>query len=222
VSWYGRAVTVEGVTKFSTTHARAPLSSLERDVARSLCGWRAVLFRLGLVGRDPQRYGGAAYGNVSARVGPFPGERGARAFVVSGTQTGDLPEVDVDHFCTVTRYELRRNHVVSHGPIAPSSESMTHGAVYDVSPTVRAVLHVHAPMIFRAAAALSLPCTAAGIDYGTPEMAWEVARLWRSTALPEVGVFAMTAHEDGIIAFGRSLDEAGARLIRALARALST
>jgi ribulose-5-phosphate 4-epimerase/fuculose-1-phosphate aldolase len=213
-------VVVEGVTKFAASHTVTALSSLERDAATILRGWRALLFQLGHIGQDPARYGGAGYGNVSARVGPFPGERGARAFVITGTQTGHLADVDVYQFCTVIRYDLKKNHVVSHGPVRPSSESMTHGAVYDVAPVVRAVLHVHAPKIFCAASRLSLPATAPGIDYGTPEMAAEVARLWRTTSLPDVKMFVMTGHEDGVVAFGKSVDEAGETLMRFTARAL--
>ena len=120
-----------------------------------LRGWRSILFRLGLLGQDPARYDGAAYGNVSARIGPFPSERGARPFVVSATQTGGLALINDDSFAVVTSWDMKRNRVISRGPALPSSASMTHGAVYDVSPTIRAVLHVHTPSIFSAARVLA-------------------------------------------------------------------
>ncbi len=209
--------------KFAAAHAAAPLTSSARDAVVALCGWRAILFRLGLVGRDARRYDGAAYGNLSARIGPFPGERGARPFVVSGTQTGAAADVTGSDFAIVTSWDVRRNRVTSTGPAAPSSESMTHGAVYDVAPTIRAVLHVHSPEIHRAALARSvaLPATSPGIDYGTPEMALEVARLWRSTSLPDGRVFVMTAHEDGVVAFGATVDDAGDALLRVFARTVA-
>ena len=46
-----------------------------------------------------------------------------------------------------------------------------------------------------------------------------VARLWRTTSLPDGRVFVMTAHEDGVVAFGADVDAAGAALMKALARA---
>lgn len=219
----------EGVVKFEAAHTMAPLTSSARDAVAALCGWRAILFRLGLLGQDVRRYDGAAYGNVSARVGPFPGERGARPFVVSGTQTGALADVTGNDFAVVTSWDVKKNRVTSTGPAAPSSESMTHGAVYDVSPTIRAVLHVHSPEIHRAALdqtrgvphALRLPRTADGIDYGTPEMALEVARLWRTTSLPDGRVFVMTAHEDGVVAFGATVDDAADVLLRVFARTVA-
>lgn len=216
-------MTLEGVVKFEAVHTASGLSSAARDAVAALCGWRAVLFRLGLIGQDAARYGGAAYGNVSARIGPFPGERGARPFVVSGTQTGARADVSGRDFAVVSAWDVKRNRVTSTGPATPSSESMTHGAVYDVSPTIRAVLHVHSPDIHGAALTelLALPVTAPGVDYGTPEMALEVARLWRTTSLPDVRVFVMQAHEDGVVAFGPTVDHAGEALLRVYASAVA-
>jgi ribulose-5-phosphate 4-epimerase/fuculose-1-phosphate aldolase len=206
----------EGVIKFTSTHEPGALLGAAREAVAVLSGWRRILFDLALLGRDTHRYDGAAYGNVSARVGPFPGERGARAFVISGTQTSDRALVSAADFCVVTRADVKRNHVTSHGPALLSFESMTHATVYDASPTIRAVLHVHCPAIFRAR--LALPETAPDVDYGTPAMAHEVARLWRTSALPDVRVFIMRGHEDGVVAFGKDVDDAGAALLKQLAR----
>ncbi|MCC7070731.1 MAG: class II aldolase/adducin family protein [Deltaproteobacteria bacterium] len=207
----------EGVIKFAATHQSGPLPRAATDLVGLLAGWRRILFDLGLLGRDGARYQGAAYGNLSARVGPFPGERGARAFAITGTQTSDRRDLGPEDFCVVSAADVKRNHVTSHGPSLPSSESMTHATVYDASPTIRAVFHVHAPAIFEAR--LGLPETAPDVDYGTPEMAREVARLWRSTALADARVFVMRGHHDGVVAFGKSIDDAGGALIAALARA---
>lgn len=212
-------MTVEGVIKFRAAHTTTSLPEAAAHAVTTLLGWRDLLFQLRLLGMDPNRYGGAAWGNVSARIGPFPGERAARPFVVSGTQTSGKAVVDREDFAVVTAWDVRKNSVVSRGPARPSSESMTHGAVYDLSPTIRAVLHVHSPRIFDVARALELPCTAPGIDYGTVEMANEVARLWRSTSLPERRVLVMLGHEDGVVAFGRDVDDAGSALMTTLAAA---
>lgn len=207
----------EGVIKFAATHQTGSLPRAAVELVGLLAGWRRILFDLGLLGRDRVRYQGAAFGNLSARLGPFPGERGARVFAITGTQTSDRRDLTADDFCVVTAANVKRNHVTSHGPSLPSSESMTHATVYDASPTVRAVFHVHAPTIFEAQ--LPLPETAPGVDYGTPEMAREVARLWSTSSLPEGRVFVMRGHQDGVVAFGKSIDAAGGALVAALARA---
>jgi L-ribulose-5-phosphate 4-epimerase len=211
----------EGVIKFEIEHRQ---ERLDRDrygaLAAELAGWRRVMAMTAVVGQDTARYGGAGFGNVSARVGPPGSPLGRRAMLVSCTQTGGLPQVDLEDFCVVERYDIAGNRVVSRGPCRPSSEAMTHGAIYDLGPHIRAVLHGHAPPVWRRARQLGIPCTAPDVAYGTPEMAREVLRLYRASALPERQILAMTGHEDGIIAFGRSIDEAGCTLVKYLARAL--
>jgi ribulose-5-phosphate 4-epimerase/fuculose-1-phosphate aldolase len=210
----------EGVIKFTADHQSTELAPrLYGETCARLIAWREILFQTGLVGQDPARYGGAGYGNVSGRVGGLPGNPGARAFLVTGTQTGGRPCMALADFCVVQEYDDERNWVRSQGPIRPSSESMTHGAIYDLSPVIRFVLHAHCPVIWKQARALRIPETDARVPYGTPEMAREVKRLYRSTALPDLRIFSMAGHEDGIIVFGRTVEEAGEVMIRYLARA---
>lgn len=212
----------EGVIQFEVEHeTRALEERVHGETVRILAAWREVLARLGLIGRDPSRYEGYGYGNVSARVGPMGDVgRGQRRFLVTGTQTSGRREVTLADFCLVERYDLARNRVASRGLVPPSSESLTHGAIYDLAPAVRVVLHGHAPEIWRGARALGVPVTHAAARNGTPGMALEVQRLYRESSLSSTGILAMGGHEDGVIAFGRSAGEAGEILVRYLARAL--
>lgn len=209
----------EGVIKFAAEHAHRALEPARYgELACRLVSWREVMAKLGLVGQDPGRYGGAGYGNVSARVGPA-GVRGARAMLVTGTQTGGMARIGLQQLCLVERYDYERNWVKSSGLIEPSSETMTHGAIYDLSPAIRFVFHAHGPVIWRQAAALRLPTTDPRVAYGTPEMAREVQRLWGSSTLQATRILAMGGHEDGIIVFAHTAEEAGQVLVSTLARA---
>ena len=96
---------------------------------------------------------------------------------------------------------------------------MTHGAIYDLGPHLRCVLHAHSPVLWRQARELRIPMTERQVTYGTPAMAKEVQRLFRETAVVERQILAMGGHEDGIIAFGRSPEETGQILITELAKA---
>lgn len=214
---------IEGVVKFQLAHRDEALEArVHGEAARELFGWREVLRRLGGVGQDQARYGGAGYGNLSLRVPPW-GEsgRGRRRFLVTGTQTGGRGDLGLADLCVVERYDLATNRVDSYGGTPPSSESLTHGAIYDAAPSSRAVFHVHAPELWRRARALGLPLTRPEVPYGTPAMAHEVERLFREGALAAHGIFAMTGHEDGVIAFGDGAAAAGAILLRHYARALA-
>lgn len=212
----------EGVIQFQACHEHRSLESLlPESVWNPLRVWRDLLFDLGLIGRDPTRYEGAAFGNVSARLASLSmaGERGS--FVVSGSQTGSSPRLEREQCSVVTGWSLDENSVVSFGECLPSSEALTHAIIYETVRAAQSVFHVHSPEIFHRAAKLGLPCTDAAAGYGTPAMAYEVARLLCPGEDQPVGVFVMGGHEDGVVAYGHNAEAAAGTLVSLLARARS-
>jgi len=205
----------EGVIRFDLEYTTsAPLTIPGLD---ELNAWRRILRQLGLFGQDSERYGGYGFGNISRRLPPFDAPENHRPFIISGSQTGHLTELSADGFAIVSDYDAGRNRVVATGPIKPSSESLTHGSVYNVNNDIRVIFHVHSPEIWRCASKLNLPVTDASVPYGTPAMAREVERLFEDVDHIETGVFVMGGHEDGVIAFGHTVDDTGCVLMRALA-----
>ena len=177
----------------------------------ALNAWRDILWKLGLIGQDPDRYHGADFGNVSQRQGS------SEQFIISGSQTGHMAQIHERHYALITDFDPAANRVVAEGPIRPSSESMTHGVIYRLDTTANCVLHVHSPDIWNAASELSLPMTRAEANYGTPEMTEEVRRLLSETDVRERNIFAMGGHQDGVIAFGTTPEAAAVCLITTLA-----
>lgn len=204
----------EGVVKFRFEMAAAPPA--DAPCLRRLNAWRTLLRRLGVLGRDPARYGGYGFGNVSHRA-----KAAAPGFFVSASQTGHLESLGPADWVEVEECDPERNFLRARGLASPSAEAMTHAAVYAQDPRIRCVLHGHSPEIFAAAERLGLPKTGAEVAYGTPAMAREVARLFRHGPVARQGLFVMAGHEDGVVAFGPSAGAAGRRLVAALARALS-
>jgi len=193
-------VTREGVIRFDLTFTKA-LSPPASDVA-GLVHWHKKLHALELIGQDPARYDGYAYGNLSCRH-----ESGG--FIISASQTGGKTELDAGDFCRVTSWDIDKNSVIAEGPQPPSSESLTHAMLYRLDPDIAVVFHVHAPKIWRNAEKLGLAITASDIPYGTPGMAHEVARLFGSAETGQMSAFSMGGHEDGIISFAASFERAG-------------
>jgi hypothetical protein len=165
----------EGVIKFDLRYTAGP--AVPENAILELNKWRNILWEHALIGQDPARYDGYGFGNISQRIGKRDAAIGRRAFAISGTQTGHLKQLGNQHYARVTAYNADSNQVVADGPVRPSSESMTHGVIYDR----------------------------------------EVVRLFSETDVGEQGIFSMGGHEDGIVAFGSSTDEAGNRLLAALA-----
>jgi len=204
----------EGVVQFHLEHTITTLKWHRNDrVFCQLAAWREIMAQTNLLGKNQRYYQGAGYGNVSGRLGPPSQPRGQRAMLISGTQTSGYREICLDDFCVVERYDAARNWVKSRGQTPPSSETLTHGAIYDLSPRIRFVLHAHSPSIWQQATALRIPITAADVLQGTPEMAQEVHRLYKTTSLGEKRILCMGGHEDGVIAFGHTVAESGQTLL---------
>ena len=209
----------EGVIKFDLQYTES--EPVAGATIAELNTWRRILWQLELIGQNPERYDGYGYGNVSQRIGRPDAPAGRRRFVVSGTQTGMLKDLDASHYSIVDSYDAESNRVVAEGPVRPSSESLTHGVVYDLEPSIQVVLHVHSPDIWQQAAALKLPVTDPAAAYGTPEMAAGVRHLFQASGTARSGIFSMGGHLDGIISYGTSAAEAGSVLLRTLAAALA-
>lgn len=203
----------EGVTKFDLRFTSAPPLPLAE--LRELNAWRKLLWQLELVGQDASRYDGLGFGNLSRRL--FPSQR----FIITGTQTGNLPELDGRHYAIVTESDTSANRVLAEGPMAPSSEALTHAMLYQVDTSVQFIFHVHSSALWRGATNLGIPVTDPAVAYGTPAMAEEVRRLAADVAAWRMGIFAMGGHEDGVVAFGKTAEEAGIILLRHLARAIT-
>lgn len=206
----------EGAIRFRyrLTAARAA-DALDARCFERLADWRRILRNLALTGRDPTRYDGYAYGNLSVRDAANPSR-----FFVTASQTGGAPRLIADHVVRVDAWDARRFEVDATGAQAPSSESITHGMVYAADPAIAWIMHVHSPAIWRNAARLELPTTAADVEYGSPAMAQAVAALARRHTRRPL-VFATLGHEDGVFACGETADATGAALIRVLERALA-
>lgn len=197
----------EGVTKFQLhwQAGDAPAPEFIRELER----WRSRLRAIGGIGADPRRYGGIGFGNLSRRC--------PEGFWITGTQTGELASLGPQHYSLVEGWDIDANTVWARGPVAPSSESMSHAALYDLRPDIHWVLHAHLPELWKRAAELDLPRTPADVEYGTPAMAAAVRDIARHARLPVL--LSMTGHEDGILVAGQQADDCGETLLRAIARA---
>ena len=192
----------EGYIKYESRWTPGPAT--HAAAARDLEHWRKPLFEAGLIGEYPDI--GVGYGNLSVRRGS------SGLFLISGTQTGNLPVTDERHYSLVTDCDIRANIVRCSGPIQASSEAMTHASIYALGDAIGAVVHVHSPELWRRYLD-DLPTTRPDVAYGTPDMARELDRLYRMAGLREAGVAVMSGHEDGLNSFGTTIEEAATRML---------
>jgi L-ribulose-5-phosphate 4-epimerase len=164
--------------------------------------YRRGLVDLGLIGVDAN---GIGFGNISVRDGD------TAQFFVTGSGTGKLEPLTPADCARVVAYDFEKNWLRCEGKTVASSESLTHAAVYETDPTIKAVIHVHDVRLWRAVLD-KIPTTPPEIKYGTSEMARAVQRLFRLTDLKTKKLFAMAGHGGGIVAFGKDLSESFAVL----------
>ena len=59
----------------------------------------------------------------------------------------------------------------------------------------------------------NVPMTPPDVSYGTPRLAREILHLFRSSDLESAKFFVMAGHQDGIVSFGLTLEEAASRML---------
>lgn len=186
----------EGYIKFNCHWIKAsPCSTLNIDEINS---WRDRLYDNGFIGAYSN---GIGFGNVSIKSDN-------NTFIITGSETGILEKLNEDHYAVVNAYDFTQNSLTCTGPIKASSESLTHAAIYENSPETQAVIHIHNLKMWEKYIDKE-PTTRSNVSYGTPEMVNEVKRLFKETDVATKKYIVMAGHTEGIIAFGKSLDEAG-------------
>lgn len=200
----------EGVIKYQLDFTVA--DALQGHDYGELNHWHQVFKQAGILGQDSNRYEGLGFGNLSERLDE-------QRFLISGTQTGHLEKLQPEHYAIVTAADIPQNTIYARGPVKPSSESLTHAAIYALHPDIAFVFHGHSPDIWLFRKQLAIPETDKTVPYGTPAMAAEMYRLYKNTAMQASGIIAMAGHEDGVISFGPTAEQAGDTMMSFLARA---
>ena len=192
----------DGNIKFKMSwEERGPV--ITAPMLRSLNKWREIMVSLGMVGALADDIG---YGNLSARSG------NTGRFYITGTTTGKYNKVGRKHFCLVTAYDFRENRLECTGPVWPSSESMTHAAIYSSDPGTGAVFHIHHEAMWNSLNG-KVPTTPAETCFGTLEMAGALRKIMMDKASRDQKIAVMGGHENGIMLWGNDADEAGKYLL---------
>jgi hypothetical protein len=183
---------LEGNIKYSASHTMRPAA--EVPLWKDLNDMRTRLHDLGLVGVHED---GIAYGNVSIRLT-------GNEFLISGTSTGAVRELDPGGYCAVLSVDIANNHIVSAGPLHASSESMTHGSIYQSCPGANCVIHIHNRRIFDGMIGDHCLSTPRDAEYGTPEIARAIADCVKRAGIPECSI-VLAGHDEGVMSYAPSI-----------------
>ncbi len=186
--------------KFTHERATADIALFSKFGELNAC--RRKLLELRLIGVDSH---GTSFGNLSVRDGATSN------FYITGSATGDLTELTPADCTKVVAYDFERNWLQYEGSAIPSSESLTHAAIYQSDSTAGGVIHCHESALWTALLNRA-PTNSKRVSFGTPEMAYEIMRLFKVGDVRRRKILVMAGHEGGIATFGKDLDEAFAVL----------
>jgi len=183
----------EGYIKFNCEWIKQELNEDISEINK----WREKLYKLNLIGVYES---GVGFGNISIRK--------YNNFIITGSKTGGIENLTNNHFTKVTNWNFDKNSLTCYGPIEASSESLTHAAVYISDLNTNAVIHVHNSNLWEKLM-YKVPTTDEKVEFGTPEMAYEIMKLFIDKNTINKKIIVMGGHKEGIISFGKDLEEAG-------------
>jgi L-ribulose-5-phosphate 4-epimerase len=187
---------VSRYVKFTHERTAAEIAPFDQLAALNEC--RRKLRELHLIGVDSN---GIGFGNLSVRDGATCN------FYVTGSATGGLVELTLADCVRVVAHDFDQNWLRYEGAAIPSSESLTHAAIYEADPMVSVVIHCHDSVLW-ARLLGRVPTTAQAAAYGTPQMAYEIIRLFDVGDVRTRKIFVMAGHEGGIVTFGENFEDA--------------
>ena len=194
---------IEGVIKYKLDHREAEIRA-DRTKVQPLIHLRDRLWELNLIGvysSDHPVTPNIGFGNASVRYT----DNGQ--FIISGSQTGQKKETSVEDYALVLDYDIKNNRVISKGQTKPSSESMTHAAIYAIAPEVNYVIHVHHKEMWENHKKLEMSTTPKDAPYGTPEMAKAIQDVY--SAQPKLSSpVCLLGHTEGLLTWGETKEEA--------------
>lgn len=188
---------MEGFVKFNChwNQSGPVISDEQYEIINS---WRDILYNMDLIGAYEN---GVGFGNISMRISK------SHQFIITGSATGDIPELEPGHYVKVNSFNIDDNAVQCVGPLKASSESLTHAAIYSADQGTNAVVHVHSLELWNQLIH-KVPTTNPGMDYGTAGLAKDILRLFMDPAIYEKRIIIMAGDRAGILTFGQDMDEA--------------
>lgn len=170
----------------------------EFSVIQELNLIRKYLFNNRLFGINED---GISYGNISAYCDELMEYYSAYSnkikFIITASGACGREKFLMDDYSAVVDYDFAKNYVHCIGKHIASSESLTHAAIYNSENKAKFVVHLHNQKIW-SQNFNKLLTTDADIEYGTPELAFNIMELLRDSKNTKP-VIILGGHPDGVL-----------------------
>lgn len=184
----------EGYIKYNIDWVNKDLI-IDNNIVERINYWRKKFFQLNLIGILPD---GISYGNISIR-------NSANTFFITGTQIGNINNINQNHISLVQECDLETNMVKCTGLIKASSESLSHYSIYNSNSEINAIIHVHNNKLWNKLKNRFLT-TSINAEFGTVKLAQEMSILSSGSSS---NIIVTVGHQDGVFCYDRNIDKAG-------------
>jgi ribulose-5-phosphate 4-epimerase/fuculose-1-phosphate aldolase len=205
----------DGIIKYDRTNfSQCP--PLPIDEYSKLEYWRKKLYLVNLIGEYKEEKIG--FGNVSLIQDYSKLLKTTNPqFIITATQTGKYSNLNGEHYTRILDFSINELKVQMQGPVEASSEVITHAAIYAQNSDIKAIFHVHSAAIWKLMIEENFSFTAENIPYGTLEMAKATQEC---VGKSNFGLICMRGHADGVVAYGRTPEEAWKYLMQLYERTI--
>lgn len=186
----------EGVVKYSLEFTKTKI--LCEQECKKIEKVRNRLFNLGLIGAYSN---GIGYGNISLR------KDSTNEFIITATQTGEFSKLTPKYYSLVQKVNFQTFTTTATGYSQPSSEAITHASIYALDKEINAVIHVHNEKLWNYMLENNYLSTK-DTPYGTPEMVEDINAMYENINPLLNNSFVMKGHFEGVVTFGKNLEEA--------------
>ena len=185
----------DGVVKYSLIFTEDTNAVKFEDISE-LEECRKRLYDIGLIGAY---HNGIGFGNISTKsdIG----------FLITSTQTGHLSRLDENHYSKVDKVNIKAFTTYAKGSTKPSSEAITHEAIYRLDKNIKAIIHIHNEKLWQYMIDNNYKTTK-NVPYGSPQMVESVIEIYQTKEDLRDNIFAMKGHFEGVFAFGETIKEA--------------
>lgn len=200
----------DGVVKYSLEfELTKPLAKKE---CKKIEKTRERLYALGLIGAYSN---GIGYGNISIRY------KRSNKFLITATQTGELAHLKPKYYSLVKDVNFNTFATSAMGASKPSSEAITHAAIYALDKEINAVVHIHNEKLWNFMLENEYLSTK-DTPYGTPEMVEDIQAMYKQITPLLNNAFVMKGHFEGVVTFGETLKEAEKTLYEIIEKLLDS
>ncbi|MGQ9818544.1 MAG: class II aldolase/adducin family protein [Candidatus Kapaibacteriales bacterium] len=183
----------EGIIKFSYEFVSKRIPS--QKITEELNKIRQKFWEMKLVGVGEN---GISYGNISQRLSN-------NSFLITASQVGFKKILVESDYVVIQKADIKLNRVWVKGIKPPSSESLTHYAVYLANPLAFFVIHFHHRNLWKRLAGKA-PTTSFNADFGTKELASSIFESIINLEPRERGLVVLGGHKDGLIAYSSNAE----------------